>query len=437
MRRWKLLLVAALVLFIALAVALNPSSPKATLSDGSVLEVVAVTFGTNHTFSASSRWRGWLRGVTPNRWRKFITPPQPTKTASTPKDCAVIWLRCFDPRTGTFRSLGGWDWRILDQHGCAFPVADWVRSGPTNNALAWVVAETYPRRQPTFELSGRLKEEAVSLKIQNPNPVRPVEWRPDPLPASRRIGEVEMSLTKFDGMFRSNIVLSFRPRFEFSQSGQIRSNAYRVDALLMDATGNRARQLCPFEPAWKIAATIFPSAFADFPEERIIHLGKVRTPHAGEAMTLELTEATRTLGVFYVGFTGRGQFILSNSVWAASKPVGTNQYLDWGSSGNSSDFRRGYWQREMRVYRPTLWLVSSNAPALENYLARVRDAKGHIYPDRNASMKSSVEERIYFRNCFFALPDDAGEIELELFPFQPARVEFLVTPPMSSGRTNH
>lgn len=50
MRRWKLLLVAALVLFIALAVALNPSSPKATLSDGSVLEVVAVTFGTTIFF---------------------------------------------------------------------------------------------------------------------------------------------------------------------------------------------------------------------------------------------------------------------------------------------------------------------------------------------------------------------------------------------------
>jgi hypothetical protein len=428
MRRWKIILPAALILLVVLVLVRAPKLPEAKLPDGTIVEVTAVTFGTNHSYSSSSRWQHWLHEMTPRRWRN-LTAPGPSRTIHTETDSVIIWLRHTDPRARTFRPVQDWHWQVVDQHGCPFHVV-WTRGGPTNQPLDWVTAAAYPRRERTFRLVGRLKSDVVSFEIRNPRPVQPTEWQPERWPATRRVGEVELSLTGFKGTFVSNVALSYLPTFEFRRNGQARSNEFSTESIFVDATGNRARHLCPFEPAWKVETTLFPSAFADFPAGQIVPLGRVQNPRPAETATLALNEKARALGIFYVGFTGAGQFTLSNSVWAQATTVIPNKYLDMGSSANSSDARRGYWQRQMRVHRPTLWLVTSNATVLEKYLVRARDQEGRIYPDRNNSRRCSHEDRIAFRNSFFALPDDAREIELELVPFQSQPFEFVVRPPM-------
>ena len=245
------------------------------LSDGSILSLEAVTFGTRHRRDLG-RWRG--NGL--------------VAEAETPEDRVVVWMSRHEPRTGRALDFDWWSrCEAVDPHGCRIPDDDavgrhyWQESGG--------VAET--ARRPLISLDRKSTEQiAVHCTLRKfrtagarfrlrvfdssgsavaefdapyPDPANHPEWSPEPLPVVRREGDLSLSLTGLTASRATGCpgVETWRlePTYKLSVRGRPTEDwaAVRL-ATFSDPLGNVCAQdqcdLCPFEPAWTMRAVVRP-----------------------------------------------------------------------------------------------------------------------------------------------------------------------------------
>lgn len=208
MKRWLRILIAVVVLAGVVAVVLSiaqrpppPASGAITLPDGSWVRVLAVTYGTNHLVGpplshVAYRAPQFIRTLMVRVFGRSASM-RFTTTTTTPK--MVLWLdrgisaTPFPPGQGYFECV------LADTNG--FPSGE-----PVHYAARYPLTVTefsvFPRRAPNITLNiyhhsptGTVYQ-CGSLKFANPQYRRYLQWKPEPLPATKRAGDVEVTLTK-------------------------------------------------------------------------------------------------------------------------------------------------------------------------------------------------------------------------------------------------
>jgi hypothetical protein len=86
----------SLVLLVLLVFFRNGKPVEVRLSDGRILRIEAVTFGTNHVVGWSDAWLVPLRKVFPARWVQFIGPRRGQSRHRTESPTLVVWVHAFD-----------------------------------------------------------------------------------------------------------------------------------------------------------------------------------------------------------------------------------------------------------------------------------------------------------------------------------------------------
>jgi hypothetical protein len=234
---------------------------KWTLPDGSTLEVLKVTWGTNHYCRFGNRLVDFLYPFAPDILRKRIRFQVATISRSAPGG-PVVWMR----------HSGGDGGRV-----CRFTVVDraGVESVPDYvSQLGWV-SETagllamLPASYPRSEESVRIRISTpppkamlvTELRLPNRNRRRPAAAPVESLPASRHAGRMEVRLLKLEtGLVRTTTGSSLtlrdpshssepesercysRAQFEFRENG-VEASGWVINNLVLSNADGEVREL--------------------------------------------------------------------------------------------------------------------------------------------------------------------------------------------------
>jgi hypothetical protein len=242
------------------------SKPLA-LPDGSVVRIVAVTYGTNHVIGPPvwrslaqlpTKWQGSLR-----RWQWFGNRISKVRTTRTSDPTMIVWLEGATNNVTTLSGRSSFDVCLADGSGFTSGNSAWLGGWWVNPVE--LDFHAVPRRDPiiTINFFSRNPDGTVrscgSLPFANPIFGKFPQWQPESLPSTKHACDVAVTLEKFSTGHDNNISYkSFsggRRGVEFGTNRVERNQnvcfihavplngtnqAWRVvDAELSDATGNR------------------------------------------------------------------------------------------------------------------------------------------------------------------------------------------------------
>jgi|GEM_PF-3090779 len=230
------------------------ANPRLVLSDGSVLIFRGTTYGTNHQFAAPG-WRGIVGLVLPNRLKGRLGGA----SISTPTPSLTIWVE----RRG---ASGGWlNLSYVLGSGTNFAQAHSTHSTSSSGGRGGAIIEghgfaAFPRRERNITLrlydrgqGGKYWDNphfAGEITFRNPAPFTGPHWTPEPLPATKRVGDFDVTLKDvfanadwgrrrpLDGA-TNPANLSVFARLHFSRDGRKLEEWSSPKVELSDATGNK------------------------------------------------------------------------------------------------------------------------------------------------------------------------------------------------------
>jgi hypothetical protein len=234
----------------------EPRNAPITLSDGTVLVFRGATYGTVHEYHGGG-WRGRMAGWLPERMAKRIR--QGGSIVTTYQPSLTVWFE----RTRLSSQTAPVAIELVLGTGTSFSWAEKTHGlssglpgGATIEGVGWT---TFPRRGRTITLrlyDGGVnrpdRRQAGEFTFANPAITNPPGWQPEPLPATRRVEDFDVTLKEFiTGVDRSHggaLRPAARPtesgvhaRLGISRSGQDVSDWHPSSAELSDATGNQVR----------------------------------------------------------------------------------------------------------------------------------------------------------------------------------------------------
>ncbi len=405
--------------------------PTVTLTDGTQLRIERATVGTNHVFSADPIWKETLRRKLPVAWQSLLGKPAFNRSATTHASELVLWLTQFDPVTGRSFLPKISSLEVIDDHGYAhYCGASGSSSSPGAPPVSHHYIPVFPRRQEVFAIRFNDGKTRRELTLRNPAVWRGSEWQPSPLPQTKQVGDLEVTLPRIvprGPVYGGRYYYDFP--FEVKRGGR-REPFWEADSLIMtDATGNQNNySLSPFEPAWNLQAKLIRSAQSKFSAAEVVRLTHSAAPEPGEVLTLTNISAIATNGIAFAALTGPGQFDFADGICVAAAPWERGMRSTGGQSLGTTN-----WSDSFTSPETALTLILRNFPDDKIIRVRARDANGRVHScegsGRVMSSWSETNKTEIRRYHFKSLTNAVGELDFELIAQTPLQVEFLVSPP--------
>lgn len=346
------MLFAGLVVLQVAQTARPRASQVATLPDGSTLRLESVSYGKEH-FRLGAWWHPLARRL-PSDWQRKLKVDTGA-VMSTTEPSLGVWLSL--EKAGAARSGPWWDFGLVDEQGVEVPVSSrsnhsHTRSGQPD-ALGYAFT-ALPRRGNTMTLrlynrtpTGK-RELAAAFELSNPARGKYPEWRPQPMPAVFKQGDLEIAFKQLlvgvgDG-YESRVPKPgeetwARADFAVKERGTP-TDVWFPDGIEMeDATGNKLRQsgwssgardgaahlrwqpyLWPSEAAWKIRVEFMRNhEKAVFSTNELIAVTGLALPAVDGVTELNLTtnRLGHTVRVFGLA-NGMGKFTNRSSRMSGS-----------------------------------------------------------------------------------------------------------------------
>ena len=245
-----LCLAAVLVIGLFMFQTVNQPKQSVVCADGSVVELVGVTYGKVHHNPIKGPWTRLLQIIPLSLQKRFgIRTPNLRQTT---EDSMMVWLQ--------WKGRGSsWNGRkkIVDPHGYASELSHWGNTGSettANGTIHWAGYEVsnYPRRSPQFKLrleNWNNKVEA-EFDIQNPFISKAEPFEGNSLPSAVEVGNVQFTMVGLEIPDPENPPKSGEKRFgshdaraifEVRQEGKITEDWQPVNIWLEDGMGNQTK----------------------------------------------------------------------------------------------------------------------------------------------------------------------------------------------------
>jgi hypothetical protein len=333
------------------------------LSDGTILRIEMVTFGTNHVFS-SDPIREKVRNALPKRFRSWLGKAAPSYRMETLPNCLVLWTTRFDPMSGTYiRPLSEGHY-ATDEHGCRFRSS--LRQGATiaGKGISGVVFGAYPRSSKDFDYLICDQSENVVGKVNVPNPFRakPKPWHAEMLPIAKTNAQLVAELER---LRRSDAPAGVSWDIQLRRP-EDREFWEKGPQWICDVSGNRIQggRLCTNDSAWKIEVDFFRKSRAEFRADEIWVITNVPVPKAGEIIALKRTNTLQGCRVAVgslKGGSGEGippepvTLSLSATYWnkAVRILVRARDQADWQLTARAREdpgLSSVHWNQDFNIY---------------------------------------------------------------------------------------
>lgn len=470
---WILLFGLAAILLVWLA---RPKAVSVRLADGSVFKLERVVYESQSRRSIRFRWiESFRRGLAD-------ALSLPVFTRSAPPDSVVFWVSRRESGTGRYRDFDWWSSaEAVDGHGCRFfgtqlqaNAPRWSASGkpmpkaPANAKyiLGSGVLPAFPRREKTFKLRFYDAQSALVAELEVPNPVYRSypTWTAEEFPITHQAGDLTATLLSLSNRWAKSWdsaeakSFSLTPHLRLGKGDSPVADWELAGSSVEDATGNRSGTWDPFgfprpfmrasstlgrafaggtrsrsdtppfvfctnESAWKLNASFFRTAQAQFASNETWILTNLTIPTNGTAKTFNLSNTWQGVAAKICALTGPGIFTFSNGVPVSAAPSVAGRFTG-GSGGSSSRSVGGTTMSEMR------W--DSGQPKI---LVQVTGLDADLRFDCLAR-QAGVTSACQFSggsNEYLAMnldvADPASPLDLIFVVQRPRVMEFLVRPP--------
>jgi hypothetical protein len=313
---------------------------------------------------------------------------------------------------------------ILDQHGATMasggnlPVT--VGGGP--EYVTKVEFRNFPLRDREFVLALYVEGKLVGqFTVPNPVPAREFpNWTPEPLPATKRIGDLAVTLTSVDWVTNGALVLS--PKIELREGGQLGREWHTRDSYGMhwaDVTGREAgylEPLCLNETAWKLKVSLYRAATGAFHSNEVWTIPNVTLGPAERVNRFGVSNKIDGVSLEIMKIDGPGQFEFDANWRARIGTVNTNldvNTLYYAHGGSSSTARLDKHHVAVRV---------QGQKRNQSVVTRIIDEQGRIFA---GTPIGSVELQVFL----FEPPSDVQTASLQVIVQTAREFEFLVKPP--------
>ena len=384
--------------------------PTLRLADGTVLRLEKVDYGKQPPYQLDA-WRYWLLSVIehlpawlsrnfPNLlWRGTWSGGE---LPAPGEDALYISLTRRDASSGKEVDTGLYWAEILDEHGCHFISAR--AGGMTHHQnspgpryeVAWFAFQAFPRRQRQFRL--RLYEPRKTFVgefiVPNPAPARAADWKVEPLPITRRVGDMSFTLesislqasTNASGTNLDHIEPAplIAPQFTIRENGRPAKDWEAAETELFDSTGNQPSRwpfkgpfLCPFEPAWKLRVQFCGSETTHAGSNDCWNTSSLVLPAPGSFSAVTATQRSQNVTIRLIGLAGPGHTTYSNGVPAAaraSRPLEKQDYSETSSGSGSGGVMS--WVSEIQTPIPHVALAVSGLGETQRISVRATDDQG-------------------------------------------------------------
>jgi hypothetical protein len=367
-----------------------------------------------------------------------LTPTKGQSRQTTDQPALVVWVYARDAG-GKYVDCQGVRASFIDDHGDVYP-ANGYSHGAFSQGFSRqaYVFKVFPRRpaQLKLRLSPFRSEAASTVLIDNPSPQTGVaDWKPETLPATRRIEDTELKLESL--VIETNggpprwwepLSLHWRPVFRLNAGGEPATNWEAPEWVAEDPTGNRGQTLGLHEPLQKFIATTYPKPEAVSEETRRWRLPVARLPTTPQGIQWNTNRVMRDLSVTVIGLFPPGAYTFSQG--RLSNPPGSVSSMA-GWTGLGKQVLPGKWQ---------YWSThgATNYTAFLRWTAGKGDqriAVGLVYQQDQVlrtqwgRLDSGGEVRAF---VFEPLPADAQEVGVDIVLLEPLRAQFVVRAPLEN-----
>lgn len=313
------------------------------MPDGTVLVLEDVTFGKRHEFQFERELQSGTL---------FSGPSLQIDVASTstPDDAIMLWFSRHDAVTGEALDFEWWSHCIaLDEHGCAIEdekpgrdiyYLDGGHSGmsgahrpfnptPSGRRCEKIIVRSslkpFRHKAKTFKLQvfDAIGTKVAEFDVPNPNPARgsyPV-WKPEPLPITKKQGDLEVTLTglaAFEEEYRSSEGprqrIRLQPQLRIVEDGKPVNQWLFYGPEIEDALGNTSDssdcRSCLKETAWKLKFKLFVTdpAMIEPSEQWTVSDLKLLAANKSQMLNKSKTIDGVTVELLAIGGPGRSSY---------------------------------------------------------------------------------------------------------------------------------
>jgi hypothetical protein len=309
------------------------------LPDGTEVRLEYVTYGTDHRAPGAGRLAGWLSQQA-QRWPRLEIPYEATEYQHETSDPVLgLWFTHFDPRTKAY--IPGIEQKLSLSAVNSGDYLEFESSrswNPYGGVLPmphlFVTCPRFERRKANVSLRVTMLGQTSELTV--PNPAADVsfpQWKPEPLPQTRRMGELDLVLRSVsfrrdeDGKLVTPPALN--PVFEVLHHGKESQGIDGGEMKWFDATGNQSigqGDLLSFsERAWKLRVTAFLVEGYPMSRSEGVVLDPVPLPGSGQIEFFRVPERGRKERLSMAIVVGPGRYVFQDgSLQMIGEPL-TNQ----------------------------------------------------------------------------------------------------------------
>jgi hypothetical protein len=448
-RRWIVVFLALLFSAGCVLVFYHPGHEpvaRMALPDGTELRLEYVAYGTEHRVPGAGRIKAWISKFA-QRWPQLGIPAYEADYNHTYREPQLgLRFTRYDPKTREF--LPDVDSNLKVE--CADFAGAFVNDSgnmPTATRLpmpqAVFLGVNFERRRADLRL--RVTRQGATSVFTIPNPSAHAQfpaWQPEPVPQTRRVGELEVVLRSF-GFYKEEdpeptyIHSQVRAELEVRHRGEkVPGLIFFLEAQLHDATGNWGDELRPppfSEPAWKISRPVMRTGDYPFGAADGLVFGPVPMPAAATCHVFKVPDVDAKEGFLLAALVGAGCYTFQEGVVLSAGP--------WM---NEEEFAAA----TERESRPNIVMINAEAPAVALvFTADHRDQKWSrnygvhrairmTFDGQSRGLEGGVPDSLFQKNSYHTLPVSFASIEVcdltgkgELMPMIPN----LDSPPDQSG----
>ena len=247
---------------------------------------------------------------------------------------------------------------FVDEHGDIYPANGTGHGsfgGPANFNRQNHIFNVFPRRPKRLRLrlAPWISDRASFVEFANPAvQAQDAKWTPQPLPATHRVGDLEVALQELTiktngGPTRSWEPTSqhWQPVFKLSHGGRPATDWESPEWVAEDATGNRGQTLGLHEPVLKFIATVRPKPEAVSDSTRRWQLPAASIQTIGKGVRWNTNRVMGDLSITVIGLFPPGAYtfsegqltnppgpVMANLGWTGmSKQAGPGRYQHWST----------------------------------------------------------------------------------------------------------
>ena len=416
------------------------------LGDGRILQIEAITYGTQHRVGSDSKLKG-LRSWLPNGLVRWFNLNQRANKISMERPGLVIWVNAISEVGHTNVDCQEIRVEFVDKNGDLFGETTRSWFGGQNFWRVGHVFSCYPKeeRELTMRVTTWDEGKTSTITILNPNPIMPANWTGDPLPQTKTVGETEIRLASLvvrtNGQGRKSYYETaaryFEPVFEILTNHKPVLGWSKPEWIAESPNGNRGQFLGVHQPALRFVTTVYPEATNTSAAQLIAILPQTDLSAISTNQWWNATNSYGSNTLVVLGLFLRGTHTFSEGLHESSSPTvnGPGGGAPSGWTGNSQQITPFKEKVFRNHYTPTLVIYLRVKSSGQDPFTSAGDAQSvnadrlaiRLRDDHGGFWVAKAENEVDGIQPFLIeLPPGVTNIVPELVLLKPLKAEFLV-----------